>query len=393
MGLRLKKRYIVIISIALTLVIIRLLLPGILLNRINQTLEENEDYDAHVEDIDLSLLRGAYIIKGIEISKKDSAETPLEQLNLVNIDLALEWKALFRGRLAGHLIFNQPQIVFSAGDPDSLVKDTTRFKTMVEQLMPLKVNRFEINNGSIHYIDNHSRPKVDISLEQINVVASNLSNVYDSVNELPSTLSASAIVYEGNLYVDMKLNALAGHPTFDLDAELKNTNLVLLNDFFKAYGNFTVNQGVISLFSEMAASNGRFEGYVKPIIKDLDVLGPEDRDENFFQKVWESVVGAAGSVLKNQKEDQVATKIPIEGTFENPETRLLYAVGEVLRNAFIQALMPSIDREINYRTVKQIEEDALHKIAKENKADDKKERKEKKKEEKENRKDDSEDKK
>jgi hypothetical protein len=82
MGLRLKKRYIVIISIALTLVIIRLLLPGILLNRINQTLEENEDYDSHVEDIDLSLLRGAYIIKGIEISKKDSAETPLNPVRI-----------------------------------------------------------------------------------------------------------------------------------------------------------------------------------------------------------------------------------------------------------------------------------------------------------------------
>jgi hypothetical protein len=206
--------------------------------------------------------------------------------------------------------------------------------------------------------------------------------VYDSVNDLPSTLSARASVYEGNLYVDMKLNALANQPTFDLDAELKNTNLVLLNDFFKAYGNFTVNQGSFSLFSEMAASNGRFEGYVKPLIKELDVLGPEDRDENFFQKVWESVVGAAGTILKNQKEDQVATKIPIEGTFKNPETRVLFAIGEVLRNAFIQALMPSIDREINYRTVKQEEEDALHKIAKENKADDKKDRKEKKKEEK-----------
>ena len=302
--------------------------------------------------LDLSLYRGAYIIKGIEIRKKESAKTPLEQLNLDNIDLALEWKPLFHGHLVGQLIFNHPTVVFSQGDPDSLVKDTATFKMMVEKLMPLKVNRFEINNGSIHYIDNNSRPKVDVSLEQFNVVASNLSNVYDSVNELPSTVSARASVYEGNLYIDMKLNALASKPTFDLNAELKNTNLVLLNDFFKAYGNFTVNQGSFSLFTEMAASNGKFEGYVKPIIKDLDVLGPEDRNENFFQKAWESVVGAAGSVLKNQKEDQVATKIPIEGTFKNPETRLLYAVGEVLRNAFIQALMPSIDREINYNSIK-----------------------------------------
>jgi hypothetical protein len=365
MGLRLKKRYIILISIALILIIIRLLLPGVLLNSINHSLEENEDYDGHVEDIDLSLYRGAYIIKGIEISKKESAKTPLEQLNLVNIELALEWKALFKGRLAGHLIFNQPKVVFSAGDPDSLVKDTVRFKMMAEKLMPLKVNRFEIINGSIHYIDNHSRPKVNVSLEQVNVVASNLSNVYDSINELPSTVSARAKAYEGTMYVDMKLNALASQPAFDLNAELNNTNLVLLNDFFKAYGNFTVNSGSFSLFTEMAASKGSFEGYVKPIIKDLDVLGPEDRNRSIFQKAWEALVGAAGSILKNQKEDQVATKIPIEGSFRKPETKVLYAVGEVLKNAFIQALMPGIDNQINYRSVKRKEEpDVIHRMAK-----------------------------
>ena len=108
-------------------------------------------------------------------------------------------------------------------------------------------------------------------------------------------VSGHASVYEGDFNLHMKLNALADKPTFDLDAELKNTNLVKLNDFLKAYGNFTVNKGEFSLFTEVAASDGKFKGYVKPLIKDLDVLGPEDRGESFFQKAWESIVGAVGS--------------------------------------------------------------------------------------------------
>ena len=60
-----------------------------------------------------------------------------------------------------------------------------------------------------------------------------------------------------------------------------------------------------------------FKGYVKPIIKDLDVLGHEDRNDNIFRKMWEGLVGFVGQVFKNQPEDQVATKIPFEGVLRS----------------------------------------------------------------------------
>jgi len=107
----------------------------------------------------------------------------------------------------------------------------------------------------------------------------------------------------------MKLNALADNATFYLTAEIKNTNLVLLNDFLKAYGNFDVHRGNLGLYTEMAAKDGKFKGYVKPIITDLKVVGPEDRHDTFFNKVWEQIVGAAGVIFRNQKKDQVATKV------------------------------------------------------------------------------------
>ena len=53
----------------------------------------------------------------------------------------------------------------------------------------------------------------------------------------------------------------------------------------------------------------------------------------------------------NQKEDQIASKVRIEGDFKNPQTFTLDAIFEVLRNAFIQALLPSIDHEININSV------------------------------------------
>jgi hypothetical protein len=149
----------------------------------------------------------------------------------------------------------------------------------------------------------------------------------------------------------MKLNALEEKATFDMNTELKNVNLVLLNDFLKAYGDFDVNKGTFGLYSEMAAKEGKFKGYVKPIIKDLDVVGPQDRKDNFMNKVWEQVVGAAGVILRNQRKDQVASKIELQGNFKDPKTNTLNAVWEVLRNAFVQALVPSVDHEININSV------------------------------------------
>jgi len=251
------------------------------------------------------------------------------------------------------LEFDSPVLIFTKDKVElsNVKKDTTDFRKLLKDFMPLKVNRFEVFDGDLHYADNTSKPKVDVALKQTHILALNLSNVTDDKVALPSTVTANASVYEGTLTFDMKLNALNEHPTFDLNAEIKNTNLVLLNDFLKAYGNFDVNKGNFGLYTEMAAKDGKFKGYVKPFIKDLDVVGPQDKRDNFFNKVYEQIVGAAGVIFKNQKKDQVATKVDIEGDFKNPKTNILDAVWEVLRNAFIQALIPSIDHEISLKSV------------------------------------------
>jgi hypothetical protein len=126
---------------------------------------------------------------------------------------------------------------------------------------------------------------------------------------------------------------------------------VLLNNFLLAYGNFDVNHGNFGLYAEMAAKNKAFKGYVKPIIKNLDVVGPNNKAGSFFHKLWELAVGAVGVIFRNQKKDQIATKVNLEGNFKDPKTSTLDAVFEVLRNAFIQAQIPSVDNEINIHSV------------------------------------------
>jgi hypothetical protein len=352
-----KKKYKILIGVAILLITIRLILPYVVLHYANKTLANMKGYYGHIDDIDLSIYRGAYIINSIYLNKVDSvSKKQTDFFKSRDIDLSLEWGALFHGSIVGKLIFDTPKLIFTKDKTElsDVKKDTTDFRKLLKAFMPLKVNRFEVNNGSIYYADNTSKPKVDISLKQTHILALNLTNVINNKVELPSTVTAQATVYEGTLNFAMKLNALAANPTFELNAEIRNTNLVLLNNFLKAYGNFDVNRGTFSLYTEMAAKDGKFIGYVKPIITNLKVLGPQDRHDSFFHKVWESVIGAAAFVFKNQKKNQLATKITIKGNFKDPQTKTLDAVWEVLRNAFIQALMPSIDNEININSINSV---------------------------------------
>lgn len=344
----------VTIVIVLTLVAIRVALPYAVLHYTNKTLSEMDGYYGHVEDIDLAIYRGAYKINDIYINKVDAkTQKQTDFFSSSAIDLSIEWRALFKGSLVGELVFEEPKLLFTKDKAEigEVAKDTNDFKKVLNDFMPLRVNRFEIRNGSIHYIDNTASPKVDVALEQTNMLATNLTNVVNSNTALPSTVSADAKAYEGELVLNMKLNALADQPTFDMNAELKNTNLVLLNDFFTAYANVDVNKGTFGLYTEFAAKDGKFNGYVKPIIKSLDVVGKEDKHDKFLQKVWEGAIGTVGVIFKNQRKDQVASKIPIKGDFNDPSIKTLSAIWELLKNAFVQAIMPQIDQQININSV------------------------------------------
>ena len=350
-----KIRYKILIGVVLLVILVRLVLPSVVLRYTNGRLANMKGYYGRIRDIDLSLYRGAYIINDIYLNKGDSvSKNQTRFFKSRSIDLAIEWRALFHGSLVGELVFNSPDLIFTKDkvEPGDVSKDTADFRDLLNAFMPLKVNRFEVHDGAMHYTDNTSHPKVDVSLKRTHILAFNLTNVANDKVELPSIVTAQASVYEGTLDFNMKLNALADDATFDLNAELKNSNLVLYNDFLRVYGNFDVNKGRFGFYTEMAAKGGNFKGYVKPVITDLVVVGLNDRNDSFFHKMWEYFIGGVGVVFKNQKEDQVATKVPLEGRFKNPKANILYAVWEVLRNAFVHALVPSIDYEINIRSVK-----------------------------------------
>ena len=350
-----KKRKILLIilgSVLLFLIVGRLLLPGILLRFVNRELTKIPGYTGHVEDIDVALIRGAYKIKQLKLDKT-GGKIPVPFFAADLADLSIEWRALFHGRVVGEIVVEHPTLNFVSGPTEttSQTKIDEHWTDVVHDLMPLKLNRFEINDGEIHYRDFHSSPRVDIFAKQVHIVAENLSNVNRNKETLPSTAEATAMVYGGHAKLTMKLNALNKVATFDAKAELVSLDITKLNNFLDAYAKLDVKKGTISIYTEAAAKDGRITGYTKPIIKDLQVVNWEKDKDKPLKLAWEAVVGAVAWIFKNHSKDQLATKAEFEGNLKNPDVNVWSILQEILYNAFIQALYPALENSVSIHSL------------------------------------------
>jgi hypothetical protein len=131
-------------------------------------------------------------------------------------------------------------------------------------------------------------------------------------------------------------------------------NLVALNDFLRTYGKFDVERGTAGIFTEIAAADGRYEGYVKPVLEDIDVFSwQKEKRKNVLQIFWQAIVGTAATVLKNQPKDRLATIVPISGEYQpdNTSADILSAIGGVLKNAFIRAIVPRLEKSVDFEDV------------------------------------------
>lgn len=60
----------------------------------------------------------------------------------------------------------------------------------------------------------------------------------------------------------------------------------------RAYADFDVSRGNLSVFSELSIRHQQVSGYLKPIFKDVEVYDPkQDAEKAWTQQVFESVIG------------------------------------------------------------------------------------------------------
>lgn len=343
--------YWIIAGLIIVLIIIRLALPSMVKSYVNRKLNELPGYTGHVDDIDIHLIRGAYAIDGLVLQKKtDPPKYPFLQIK--RTDLSIEWKSLFKGRLVGEVMMNQPALHILAQTADiSKEPSKEHWTKTLKALMPMTINRLQVNNGSIAYLDFAAKPDINLHIRNMQLTALNLANVEDASTPLPSTVSLTGTsIGNGKLKADMKINALKEIPDFNLNAQLTAVKLTSLNNLIEAKGKIDVEKGTLDMYSELEATNGKFNGYIKPFIKGVKVLNWKKdvkKKGGILQAAKEAVVGLFVKAVENPKTKKIATKVPISGNLNNPETSGWETFVGVLKNAFIKAFTQGIDGTYN----------------------------------------------
>jgi Domain of Unknown Function (DUF748) len=234
----------------------------------------------------------------------------------------------------------------------SQVEPSENWTDVVKDLVPISINRFSIDNGRVSYRDFTSSPQVNIFVQDIYAEARNLTNSEDRTGSLVASFDGRALAMgSGRIKFDGKVDPYAKNPTFESDFKLDGLEMKELNSYLRAYAKVDAEKGKFSMDAEFAAKKGRFDGYVKPFIKDLDVLDWGKEKESVPNKIWQGIVGTAASILENPKQDQAATRIPVGGRLENPEVGVWSALGSLLKNAFIQALTRGLEGTVDIQKV------------------------------------------
>ncbi len=347
-----RKRYIIPLAILALLIVGRLLLPYFVTRYVNKVLADIPGYWGKIDDVDIHLYRGAYKIQGLELYKVEGNQR-VPFLDFPDTDLSIYWKAILKGEVAGQIVFNQPKVNFIGGKDSSDVQsgEDVDWTAPLKKLMPLQIDRLTIKNGEITFNDFTSRPKVDLNMKNVDMLATNLSNAEHKAATLPSDVRLTAqSIGNGNLDIKMAINVLKPMPDFDLNLKFEKVDIPALNDFFEAYANVDLEKGNFDMYSELALRNGVITGYVKPIAKHLKFIDWKDKEEtqNVPHLLWEGLVGLVADIFKNHRKDQLATSIPISGTIKKTRIDTWTAVLGVLRNAFVKAVPTDTDGTVTF---------------------------------------------
>jgi len=347
-----KTKWIILIAIIAVLIGLRIYLPVYLEDLANKKLDQLEGYTGTVKDIDLHLYRGAYVIDSVAILKTGDS-IPVPFMASEKVDISIQWDALFKGRIVASIVLTNPHLNFAvAPSVDKKVKQTGKGVDWLKefrQFSPLKMNKIEVIDGKVAYQDFTTEPKVDIKIDSLHILIKNLSNVSKSTDSLPSSVEASGIALEtGSFSLEARLNILNEVPDVDLNFQIENVPLTKFNDFLRVYSNTDVEAGVFNLYVEALVNHGTIDGYVKPVIDDARIINWDKENEEFTDKLWETLVAGVAEIFENEEKERIATKMPFSGNLNSADASIWVGIWEMISNAFFDALAKELDYSIDY---------------------------------------------
>jgi hypothetical protein len=199
----------------------------------------------------------------------------------------------------------------------------------------LRADQIRLTHGTLGFVNRAAQPDYRLFLDGAEVHMQNFSN------QLTQGTAAAKVTGKfmgsGQTVVGASFCPETKGPDFALAASIENTHMPALNPLLRAYGKLDVVGGFISVYTEMRVKNRAVQGYVKPLIRELDVYDArQDQGKNLFQQLYEAAAGGISEVLENFPRDEVAAQADIAGPLDNPQASTWRVVVTLIQNVFLK---------------------------------------------------------
>jgi uncharacterized protein involved in outer membrane biogenesis len=345
--------------VVVILILLQVVASPIAKNLLNRKLDNLPGYTGRIDGMSVAFWRAGLEVNDFVLSEIGHEQDP-PLLHVKNASFKFAPGSLFSGKLGGTAVIDGVTLIVikreAAPDLDEAAKkaeqklqetkqDVQRWQTVLRETFPLTLERLEVKNSHFQFIDRSHQPHVDIGIHDLHIVATDLQNRPEANGEkMPAQVNVTGTMTgDGKLKIALRLDPVARQPHFALNFELREQQLPPLNSFLLAYADADVSRGTFELFSEINAEDGAYDGYVKPLFRDLEFKNVSDEDKNVAERLKETVVSAVASVFENKEQDQVATKAPFAGNFANNDLDIWTTIVNLIHNAFVQALRGGLE--------------------------------------------------
>lgn len=207
----------------------------------------------------------------------------------------------------------------------------------------IMVEHGKVQNSEMGFVNQAASPDYRVYISEMNLEMDNFSNRLEegtgTVKVTGKFMGSGPTVMKGTFRPEKP------NPDFDLHVKIVKTKVVAFNEMLRAYGDADTKAGTFAFFSELSVKDNRIEGYVKPLLKDVEVYDPaQDKDKTMTRKIYEAVVGGVLGLMENAPRDEVVTVTDLSGPVESPQANTWQVVEKLVQNAFFKAILPGFER-------------------------------------------------
>lgn len=335
------------------LIVARFVVPGILLKKINEKIANSSPTTyAHINDLDLSLIFSSYRFDGLILKSKVIPDAK-GFFKIEGATISIAWRELLHGRIRADVDIQGMEVVFghelnSLKKANSTNEKAVDAKDMLSHLVPIDVDRLTLENSRIYYEYAHDKKVYEI-FSNLQGRISHLSSYPEKKVLIPSMISIKGDLFgSATMSLTGRLLPLSRPMAMDMDIKVQSFELTQANPFLYDLVPFTFTKGKMDAYSEIKIENNELHGYVKPFLRNVDIISSQEKWKGFKQGALESVSALANIILKNRGPAK-STAAQIEFSYMNEkfDMKILKSFLTAIKHGYIEPLKEDFDHTVS----------------------------------------------